>query len=60
LRRFNPNPNQTNIMKALQSYRNLKTSLVENLKMSESEARKRIINQIHFLQFDKRQARRKA
>jgi len=47
-------------MKALQAYRRLKDCMVKNLEISESEARKRIITQIHFFQFEKRQARRKA
>jgi len=47
-------------MKALKAYRALKDCLIQNLQISESEARKRIITQIHYLEFDKRQARRKA
>ena len=55
------NTNQpTKNMKALQAYRRLKDCMVKNLEISESEARKRIITQIHFFQFEKRQARRKA
>lgn len=44
-------------MKALKAYRELKACLVNTLQISESEARKRIITQIHYAQFDKRQAR---
>jgi hypothetical protein len=51
---------ELNTMKALKAYRALKDCLVKNLQISESEARKRIITQIHFSQFDIRQARRKA
>ena len=48
------------IMKALKAYRELKDCLVRVLGISESEAKQRIITQIHFSQFDIRQARRKA
>jgi DNA-binding SARP family transcriptional activator len=47
-------------MKALKAYRELKDCLVEVLGISESEAKQRIITQIHFSQFDIRQARRKS
>ena len=47
-------------MKALKAYRALKDCLIKNLQISESEAKRRIITQIHFSQFDARQARRKA
>jgi hypothetical protein len=54
------NTNQINqIMKALKAYRALKDCLVKTLHISESEARRRIITQIHFTEFDKRQERRK-
>jgi len=46
-------------MKALKAYRALKDCLVKNLQISESEARQRIIAQIHYTEFDKRQERRK-
>jgi hypothetical protein len=54
------NTNQHNTMKALKAYRELKDCLVKNLQISESEARQRIITQIHYTEFDKRQDRRKA
>jgi hypothetical protein len=47
-------------MKALKAYRELKDCLVKNLQISESEARQRIITQIHYTEFNKRQDRRKA